>query len=115
MTLDKEKLYYLASPYSKYPAGREAAFKDISAIAGKMIAEGYKIFSPIAHSHPVAEHGKLDALSHDLWLGLDVAFLKRCEGMIVAKMEGWDVSYGVNWEIDWWKANKDSEVIYVNP
>ncbi len=111
--LDKEKLYYLASPYSKYPDGLKAAFKDVSAIAARLVSEGYKVFSPIAHSHPIAVYGKLDALSYEIFLGLDVAFLKRCDGFLVAKMAGWDVSYGVKWEMDWWKANKDSEVLYV--
>jgi hypothetical protein len=113
--LDKGKLYYLASPYSKYPDGMVAAFEDISCIAARLIGEGYKLFSPIAHSHPIALYGKLDQLSHDLWLALDEAIMQKCDGIIVAKMDGWETSYGVTWEIDWFRKNKGVEPFYLEP
>ena len=110
--MEKDKLYYLASPYSKYPDGMVAAFEEISRIAAKFVEQGYKVFSPIAHSHPLALYGKLDALSYDTWLSLDEVIMQRCDGIIVAKMEGWDTSHGVNWEIDWFRKNKGMEPIY---
>lgn len=113
-TLDRNSLYYLASPYSKYPGGTAAAFAEVCRISAKLVSQGWKVFSPIAHSHPIATFGGLDALSHELWLGLDVAFLARCDGMIVVQMDGWQESYGVQWEINWWRQHKGREPIYVN-
>ena len=103
MNLDKNKLYYLASPYSKYPEGMEAAFQKISQIAGGLVKEGYKVYVPIAHSHPIAVYGDVSLESHDIWLPFDEAIMKKCDGIIVAKMESWEKSYGVNWEIKWFK------------
>ena len=44
--------WYLASPYSKYPEGTQAAFEMACWQAGLLIRAGVPVFSPIAHSHP---------------------------------------------------------------
>lgn len=108
-------LYYLATPYSKYPKGIEEAFKEACRVAATLIADGLHVFSPIAHSHPIAIHGNLDAYGYETWLALDEAIMRGCVGLIVARMEGWETSYGVNWEINWFKENKGVEPIYIDP
>lgn len=92
--------YYLGTPYSKYRGGLEAAFVEASRIAAALIAEGLAVFSPIAHSHPIAMHGRLDPLAHGLWLPLDEPLMRAADGLIVAEMEGWRESYGLSVEID---------------
>lgn len=92
-------LWYLASPYSKYPAGREQAFRDVSAIAGKLIDKGVNVFAPITHSHPIETALKGDPKPADFWLKFDEYFMKNCVGMIVACLPGWESSYGVNYEL----------------
>lgn len=52
--------WYLASPYSKYPAGIEAAFQDICKQTALLIRHKIPVYSPIAHTHPVAIHGEID-------------------------------------------------------
>lgn len=93
------KFYYLATPYSRYPAGQDAAFVEACEAVATLMRRGLHVFSPIAHSHPVAEHGGLDPLCADIWLPLDLAVLEKCSGMIVLKMPGWDKSDGVRAEI----------------
>ena len=104
MRASDHQLIYLASPYSKYPAGIERAFEDISAIAGKLLVKGYKVYSPIAHTHPIATYAKLDAYDHSIWLPFDQAIMTACDAMIIAKMETWDKSYGIGEEIKFFSA-----------
>lgn len=93
-------VWYLASPYSKFERGQEEAFKEACAAAATLLKRGVFVFSPIAHSHPIAEHGGIDALSHDMWMPLDLAMLDICDGLLVLMMPGWKESYGVQREIE---------------
>lgn len=92
-------LVYLATPYSKYPAGLEAAFVDAAKLTARLLRVGVKVYSPIAHTHPIAVHGNLDALDHSIWLPFDEAIMAKSDAMLVAKMDGWDKSIGIKHEI----------------
>jgi hypothetical protein len=92
--------WYVASAYTLYPDGMEEAFRMACRIAGKLMGAGIPIFCPIAHSHPIAEHGGLPATDHDLWITADTPLLEAAHGLIVAKMKGWELSYGVASEIE---------------
>lgn len=95
-----EGFIYLASPYSKYPDGLEAAYRDVALLTARLIQAKVPVFSPIAHSHGVALHGGIDPFSHEIWLPTCRPLIKQAMGMIVATMSGWRDSVGVNWEID---------------
>jgi hypothetical protein len=92
-------IWYLGSPYSRYPGGREAAFKIVAKKAGELMRAGYAIFCPIAHSHPIELEAATES-THDFWLGQDIAFLAVCEGMFVYQMPSWEISFGLGWEIE---------------
>lgn len=94
-------LIYLASPYSKYPQGRQTAFELVCKKAAQLMLNGYEVFCPIAHSHPIEELGMSDAMPMpgDFWLKQDFAVLKNCDELWVYMMEGWADSYGVRREI----------------
>lgn len=109
------RLDYLASPYSLYPYGQEAAFADVAKIAARLIRDGRCIYSPILHTHPIAKFGDLDPLDHGLWLKIDEANMERCDGLIVARMPGWDKSKGVRFEIEWFYEHKGVLPEYVDP
>lgn len=98
--LTRHKLVYLGSPYTKYPTGLDAAFRDVAVIAAEMMLEGIKVFSPIAHGHPMSQYGNVDPLNHELWLPFDQAMMDAADAMCIADMEGWETSYGVKYEID---------------
>ena len=95
--------WYIATPYSKYPAGREQAFIDASKIAAKFVKAGIPAFSPIAHTHPVAEYGEIDPYDHKIWLPFDAPFMALAYGLIVCKLDGWDKSIGIAHEIEAFK------------
>ncbi len=107
-------LIYLASPYSKYPTGIEQAFEDISRIAARLLVKGLKVYSPIAHTHPIAMHGNLDAFDHSIWLPFDQAIMKACSAMAVATMETWEQSFGIGEEIKFFKL-ATKPIFYIDP
>ncbi|MGA9855097.1 MAG: DUF1937 family protein [Gammaproteobacteria bacterium] len=94
------RLAYLASPYTKYPRGIDAAFGDVCALAAPLIRTGVNVFSPIAHSHPIAVNGGHDPLDQDFWKEIDAIFLDKCDVLIVAHMDGWKESRGIAHEIE---------------
>lgn len=92
--------WYLATPYSKYEGGLRAAFVDASAIAARFIEASIPVFCPIAHSHPIAMHGMLNALDHGIWLPADAPLMHHAHGLIVCDLPGWEDSYGIKAEIE---------------
>lgn len=106
-------LVYLATPYTKYRSGIEAAFCDACLIASRLLLAGVKVYSPIAHTHPIATWGGLDPLDHSIWLPFDEAIMGKSDAICVAMLDGWRESYGVKHEIDvFTKAGKP--VFYLN-
>lgn len=97
-------IYYLATPYTKYPQGIEQAFIDASKLAARLIQSGLSVYSPIAHTHPIAIHGGIDPLDHKIWLPFDNAMMKAATFLLVAHMPGWEESYGIGEEIKFFKA-----------
>jgi hypothetical protein len=91
-------LIYLASPYSKFPGGRQQAYYLACKKAGELMLKGNNVFCPIAHSHPIEEYmGEIQ--KGDWWLKQDFEILKHCDELWVYQMPGWASSYGVAQEI----------------
>lgn len=106
-------LVYLATPYSKYRFGIEHAFRDASALAAKLLKLGVKVYSPIAHTHPLAIYGSIDPLDHGIWLPFDEAMMTASHALIVAQMQGWRDSKGVLHEIKFF-AEQRKPVFYLD-
>jgi hypothetical protein len=100
LMFNKNKLVYLASPYSAYPWGREKAYVTVCHKAAELMEQGINIFCPIAHSHAIEMDG-MNGVIHDgdWWLKQDYAVLDCCDELWVYKMPGWDKSYGIDQEI----------------
>jgi Domain of unknown function (DUF1937) len=106
--LTKYRLCYLATPYSKFPSGIHCAFVEASIFAARLLALGVKVYSPIAHTHPLAIYGNIDPLDHDIWLPFDAAMMDASEALLIAEMPGWQTSKGIKHEIDYFTdAGKD--------
>ncbi len=91
-------MIYLASPYSHPdPAVREQRFHAACQAAVALLHAGRVVFSPIAHSHPLAQHG-LPGNWH-FWERYDRAFLELCDEVVVLMLDGWQESVGVQAEI----------------
>jgi hypothetical protein len=90
--------HYLATPYSRYPGGLDAAFRAASTQAAMLLSAGVPVFCPIAHSHPMVEFLDQAKDTHETWLGLDEHFMRAAKGLIICKLTGWESSYGVTHE-----------------
>lgn len=112
--IDNSKLYYLATPYSKWEAGITMAFVEAAVLTASLLEAGYRVYSPICHTHPIAMYGNIDPLAHDIWLPFDEAMMKKCDGLMVALMDGWSQSKGVAHEIDFFRRAM-KPILYLNP
>jgi len=107
-------LIYLASPYRLYPRGPEMAFIDVCRLSSRLIDMGIGIYSPIAHCHAIAHHGKMDPYNSDFWVKFHQTFIIKSDALLVAEMDSWDQSYGVAEEISiFHAANKPR--FHINP
>ena len=89
---------YLASPYSHPdPRVRDARFQAACRAAAALLSAGEIVFSPIAHSHPIAAHGLPTAW--EFWECADRELLRRCDELLVLMLPGWQESRGVQAEI----------------
>ena len=92
-------LNYLCTPYTKYGQGHNAAFEEACKAAGELMRRGMLVHSPIAHSHPIAVHAKLDPVDRAFWMEQSLAMLFECDHVLVLKMPGWNESDGIAQEI----------------
>lgn len=106
--------WYLGSPYSKYPLGLNAAHKAVCENAALLLRAGVHVFSPIAHSHPIAVHGNIDPYDHDIWLSADRPIMEAAKGIIVLRLPSWKRSYGLYKEVEWF-TDAGKRVVYMNP
>lgn len=88
---------YLGQPYSHPdPSVREGRFKAGCAKAASLMKQGYTVFSPIAHSHPVASHLPDELLmNHRFWMKQDLPILSWADKLIVLTLDGWQYSKGL--------------------
>jgi hypothetical protein len=107
-------MIYLASPYSHMDRTVEALrFGEVCRIAGVLMSRGLIVFSPIAHTHPIAERCDLPR-GWDYWKHFDEEFIDASEKVIVAMMPGWEQSKGIAGEIRIAKE-KGIPVEYLDP
>lgn len=92
-------LIYLASPYTHMKEEvRVKRYEEAARVAGKLMDNGYTVYSPIAHSHPI-EHFMDGDRNHDFWMRQCIDMLRRCDALYVLAIDGWDKSKGVQEEI----------------
>ena len=105
---------YLASPYSLHRGGPEMAWAEASKLGGDLVAEGIRVFSAIAQRYSFCEHADLDLLDHDLWLEQDEFFMAACDALVVAQFTGWEDSYGIAQEVNYFRDN-NKPIHYLDP
>jgi hypothetical protein len=93
--------WYVATPYTKYPHGHQAAADEAASITARLMRAGVRCFSPIAHSHAICIAGLQD-MQHDsdFWCDHDEPLLLAAGGLLVVTLEGWKNSSGIKREID---------------
>lgn len=72
-----QEVTYLMIPYTWNP---EKSFEIANKVAADLMRKGIVVFSPISHSHPIADH--LDPklrLSQSFWMNMDLPILSLCK------------------------------------
>ena len=95
---ESKGLIYLASPYTSESSGMmEFRFNEVCRVVAALMRSGIHIFSPIAHTHPIAQYG----LPKDwvFWKKHNEIILGFSVALWVLKLPGWDKSIGVKEEI----------------
>ena len=104
-------MFYLASPYWHIdPEIREWRYKAVTQAASYLIHDRRAcIYSPITHNVPISKlieekfnckSGSGEELGHEFWVHImDFPILRKCDGLLVLRLQGWEVSRGVSEEI----------------
>jgi nucleoside 2-deoxyribosyltransferase len=68
---------YLAIPYTFNP---ERSFEIANKICADLMSKGHVVFSPISHSHPVADYLPNELRTDsDWWMSQDLPFVDWCD------------------------------------
>lgn len=95
------KTIYLTCPYThdEQEVMLERT-KESTRVAAELMMDGYNVFSPLTHSHPISEwmphEYQTDA---DFWLERDLEFMELTDELFVLCLDGWKESTGVAREI----------------
>lgn|SRR5574343_820281 len=111
--LDKDKLYYLASPYThRNKIIMKTRYETVNIIGGLFISAGLLVIEPIVSGHSKIDYGL--PTNYDFWKEQCRKFVKKCDTVIVVMMPGWESSVGVSDEIQYAKDN-NIPVYYLDP
>ena len=91
---------YLASPYTAPDEiQRICRYGQVCLMTAQLLREGHLVFSPIAHSHPLAGYGL--PVEFEFWQRHCLSFLETwATDLWVLTLWGWEDSRGVNAEIE---------------
>lgn len=93
-------MIYLASPYSSPDAAiMEWRFDAVCRAAGLLMKAGHVVYSPIAHSHPIAMRCNMPT-DFEFWRHIDETMIARCDEVVVLLIDGWAGSAGIGSEIE---------------
>ena len=110
---ERRTVIYLASPYNHDdPNVQELRYWEACRAAAQMMRAGWLVFSPIAHSHPIARFGLPGDFA--FWETLDKAWIDRCDELVVLTISGWRDSVGVTAEIEY-ARQRGLPIRYVDP
>lgn len=71
-----------------------------------------RAFRPVAHSHPIAQHGV--PTTWQFWAMVDREYLSKCDVLAVLMLPGWHESVGVQAEIGIARELR-RPVVYLSP
>jgi hypothetical protein len=95
--VDVVSFTYLASPYTPHEGESVAERVEAAAKAtAQLMQAGHAVFSPIVHSHHVADHLPDDKrMDHEFWMHQDLPILARAARVVVLRLPGWGRSLGI--------------------
>lgn len=105
--------WYLGSPYTRFPGGKDAAFRLAVDNLTLLLEAEVPTFSPIVHTHELA--GEFPNADHDFWLNVvDGPMIEAAKGLIYLEADSWQDSQGLHEEIvRFTKAKKP--IVFMQP
>lgn len=99
-----KKRIYLASPYTHEDREiRIVRFESAKTACASLLRQGHLVFSPIAHSHLLAEYNL--PIAFDFWQDWCLSFIEYwATDLYVLAIDGWETSKGI--AIEKLEANK---------
>jgi len=98
-SLDKSKLFYLASPYSHNNSFiKQCRYEAVIYTGSILTKRGFRLVEPIAMCHEQSARHNMPG-GYQFWKTRDRGFIDICQGIIVLTIKGWDESEGVSDEI----------------
>ena len=91
-------LNFLATPFSLHPRGLDAAFRDACFTAELVRRLGLDVYCPIEETFPVSKRTKIDPLDYQFWQETIAPYIKRCDRLLIAMIDGWEQSVGIEHE-----------------
>ena len=92
-------LIYVASPYS-HPLHivRDQRYKKVMYYCAELIDQGHVPFSPIVYAHPMSNQYNIPTdAAH--WEKFNLVLLRKSDVLHIYRMDGWEESKGVTWEL----------------
>jgi len=107
-------LVYLAVPYS-HPdrAVRHARFQKANRAAALLMGDGLFVYSPISHSHPIADAGSLP-MDFAFWKRYNQTMIDCCHALYILTIDGWSESVGVQAEREY-AEEQGIPVVFISP
>ncbi len=95
---------YVATAYTLYPAGRDAAAAEAERVTSELMLEGVPAYSPIAHSHAVAKRNPdIPINDPEFWYLQNLPRMKAADAMVLVEMLGWENSVGIAMELEYFR------------
>jgi hypothetical protein len=110
----RPKRIYLAAPYThESSVVMNQRFEEINKMAAELLTNGFHVFSPISHAHPINEIAGLGR-GFIKWMDYDLSIIALwADEVWVMQMDGWKESVGVQCEISF-ATKLGMSIIFIN-
>lgn len=96
--LRKPGFTYVATPYTRYPAGHDAAYQYAHRISAALTKFDIAHFCPVAVGHAIGSMAGIDPYDPEFWPAFCQPAMNRARDMLIVKLTGWDTSVGIGRE-----------------
>ena len=88
---------YLMVPYSGTKAEERFRFSVVTKYAGRLLMQGFMVFSPVTHCHPIALLHKLPG-NYEFWKPYCKSWIDWADVEFILCVPGWKKAIGVKAE-----------------
>lgn len=87
--------FYLASPFSQYSGGHQAAVVVAAEATALLFRAGVTVFSPIVHGYGLVKWGGVQGTDFEYWRIANHRMIKASAGLILLTVDGYTESKGI--------------------